>query len=192
MICEAALLCVTFLILPASLLLYVIFHLKEYNMKPVIRTIAASAALVAAVALVPVSSQAYLGDDAAPPPAGKHFKKLAKELHLTAQQKQQVKELFEKNRPQVEPLIKQLAAERRALRALIQADAVDEAAIRAQSAKSAAIQADLAVHRAHAAHEFRAILTPEQIARARELQAERDRKLDERMSRPGKRSKQEP
>lgn len=161
-------------------------------MKPVIRSIAASAAFIMATALVPVSSQAYLGDDAAPPPAGKYFKKLVKELHLTVQQKQQAKELFDKNMPQVEPLIKQLVAERRALRALIQADAVDEAAIRAQSAKSAAIQADLAVHRAHSAQEFRAILTPEQIVRARELQAERDKKLDKRAARPGKHGKQEP
>ena len=159
-------------------------------MKHVIRNIVASAALIAGVALVPVSSQAYFGDEG-PPPSGSHFKKLAKELQLTAQQKQQIKDLFAKNKPQVEPLIKQLVIERRALRNLIQADTIDEAAIREQSAKVAAIQADLAVHRAHAAKEFRAILTPDQIAKAKELQAQRDKKMEERAAKHGKRFEQE-
>lgn len=161
-------------------------------MKSVIRTMVVSATLFAVTALVPVSSQAYLGDDAAPPPAGKQFKKLAKELNLTDQQKKQIKSLFEKNRPLAEPLIKQLAAERKVLRTLIQADTVDEAAIRAQSAKLAAIQADFAVHRANAAAEFRAVLTPEQIVRGRELQAERDKKHFEQPAKPGKPGRQEP
>ena len=130
-----------------------------------------------------------MGDDG-PPPAGNHFKKMAKDLQLTAQQKQQLKEIFAKNRPQAEPLMKQFTAERRAMRALIQADTVDEAAIRAQSAKVAAIEADLAVQRAHVAQEIRGILTPEQIAKAKELQARRDKKMEERATRPGKRQKQ--
>ena len=157
-------------------------------MKSAIRNIVASAALIAAVALVPASSQAYFDG---PPPTGNHFKKMSKELKLTPEQKLQMKDIFAKNKPQAEPLIKQLVIERRALRNLIQADTVDEAAIRAQSAKAAAIQADLAVHRAHAAKEFRAILTPDQIAKAKEFQAQRDKKMEERAAKHGKRFEQE-
>jgi Spy/CpxP family protein refolding chaperone len=40
------------------------------------------------------------------------------------------------------------------------------------------------------AQEIRTILTPEQIAKAKELQAQRDKKMDERATRLGKRQKQ--
>jgi protein CpxP len=111
---------------------------------------------------------------------------MAKELQLTTQQKQQIKEIFARNRPQNEPLMKQMHTERQALRTLIQANAIDEAAIRAQSAKVAAVEADLAVQRAKVAREIRAILTPEQIAKEKELQAQRDKKMEERAARRGK------
>lgn len=162
-------------------------------MKAAIKTILAITALVTAVATVPVTASAYMGDDG-PPQAGNHgshFKKMAKELQLTQQQKQQLKEIFAKNRPQAEPLMKQMRAERRALRALIQADTIDEPAIRAQSAKVAAVEADLAVQHARVAKEIRAILTPEQIAKEKELQAQRDKKMDERAAQPGKRPRQD-
>ena len=160
-------------------------------MKTVIKNIVAGAAILTAVALVPATAPAYIGGDG-PPPAGNHFKRMAKELQLTPQQKQQIKEIFARNRPQAEPLMKQRMAEHRALRSLIQADTFDEAAIRAQSAKVAGVEADLAVQRAHVARETRAVLTLEQIAKARELQAQRDKKMEERAARFGKRFEQEP
>jgi protein CpxP len=158
-------------------------------MKAAIRTILAGAAILTAVSMAPVTASAYMGDDG-PPPAGNHsshFKKMAKELQLTDQQKQQIKEIFARNKPQAEPLMKQMHTERRALRSLIQADAIDEAAIRAQSAKIAAVEADLAVQHARVAKEVRAILTPEQIVKEKELQAQRDRKMEERGAQRGKR-----
>jgi protein CpxP len=160
-------------------------------MKATIKSILAGAAIVTAVSMAPVAATAHMGGDG-PPSAGNHenhFKKMAKELQLTQQQKQQVKEIFAKNRPQAEPLMKQMHAERRALRSLVQADTIDEAAIRAQSAKIAAVEADLAVQHAHVAKEIRAILTPEQIAKQNELQAQRDKRMEERTTQRGKRSK---
>jgi protein CpxP len=159
-------------------------------MKTAIRTILAGAAILTAVSTAPVTATAYMGDDG-PPPAGGHFKKMAKELQLTAQQKQQIKEIFARNRPQNDPLMKQMHTERRALRTLIQADAIDETAIRAQSAKIAVVEADLAVQRARIAREVRAILTPEQIAKEKELQAQRDSKMEERAAQHGKRFNQD-
>jgi Spy/CpxP family protein refolding chaperone len=47
---------------------------------------------------------------------------------------------------------------------LIHADAFDEAAIRAETAKIAGIQADLNVNRAKVEGQFRSILTPSQVA----------------------------
>ena len=88
------------------------------------------------------------------------------------------------------PLLKQLATERRALRTIIQAEAVDEAAIRAQSAKVAAIEADLAVQRAHGAQEIRKVLTPEQIQKFKAIQERRDSKLDRFISRADRKLEQ--
>jgi periplasmic protein CpxP/Spy len=159
-------------------------------MKSAGKGFAIAAALVAAVSFAPLNSSAFMGEDGAPP-AGRHFKKMATELGLSAQQQQDVKAVFAKNRPQAEPLMKQLKTEHRSLRTLIQADAVDDAAIRAQSAKVAAVEADLAVQRAHVGQQVRAILTPEQVQRFKELQADRDSRMDDRRGRHNKQPKQD-
>jgi len=139
-------------------------------------------AVVAAVSFSPLTSSAFMGEDGAQP-AGRHFKKMATELGLSAQQQQDVKAVFAKNRPLAEPLMKQLKAEHRALRTVVQTDAVDDAAIRAQSAKLAAVEADLAVQRAHVGQQIRAILTPEQLQTFKGLQVDRDKGMDDRRGR---------
>lgn len=99
---------------------------------------------------------------------GKHerhdFKKFAKKLGLTDAQKAQAKTIFQGNKDAVKPILANLRAERKNLQALIHADTVDEAAIRAETAKIAGIQADLNVNRAKVGAQFRAILTPTQLA----------------------------
>lgn len=90
------------------------------------------------------------------------FKKIETHLGLTDAQKVQVKAIFQGNRDVLKPVISELRAERAKLQSLIHADSVDEAAIRAETAKIAGIQADLNVARAKAGVQFRAILTPYQ------------------------------
>jgi len=106
------------------------------------------------------------------------FARLARKLALTDQQKAQVKAMFKENRAQAKPLFTSLMTERGVLRALIQSGTADEAAIRAQSAKVAGIQADLAVQRAKGARQFLALLTPDQQAKLKALQAGRARKCE--------------
>ena len=151
-------------------------------MRTTIKSLAAAAAFIAGVSLAPSGASAFMGADG-PPMAAQHFRRIATELGLSAQQKQDIKAIFQNDRTQFQPLLKQLVAERRALRTLIQADTIDEAAIRAQSAKLAAVQADLAVQGAHVGQEVRKVLTPEQVRKFRELQAKMDRKRDEMLSR---------
>jgi Spy/CpxP family protein refolding chaperone len=160
-------------------------------MKTAFRTIVASAALVAAVVIAPVSAPAFMGEDG-PAPVGGGIKRITKELQMTPQQQQQLKDIFARNRPQGEPLRKQFMDERRALRSLIQTDTIDEPAIRAQVARLAAVEADMAVHHAHVSKEIRAILTPEQIAKAKELQEQRDKRMEERPAKAGRRIRQGP
>ena len=159
-------------------------------MKTGFKTLAAIAVVAASISIAPVTASAIMGGDGLPP-AGRHFKKMATELGLSSQQKQEVKDIFAKSRSQAEPLMKQIKTERHALRELVQADVIDEAAIRAQSAKVAAVEADLAVQRAHVAQQIRAILTPEQVQKFKAIQAKRDSRMDEMPNRGTKRFKQD-
>ena len=51
-------------------------------------------------------------------------------------------------------------------------------AIRAQAAKVASLEADLAVERAHVAHDIRAVLTPEQLQKFKDMQIDADARFD--------------
>ena len=104
---------------------------------------------------------------------GKHrqhnFKRIAKKLGLSDAQKAQVKAIFQANKEVMMPIYTNLHAERKNLQALLHADTVDEAAIRAETAKISGIQADLNVNRAKVGIQFRAILTPEQLVTLKSL-----------------------
>jgi periplasmic protein CpxP/Spy len=108
---------------------------------------------------------------------GRFRMKLA-QLGVTADQKAQVKTILRKYQPTAQPLIQQVVTERRALRDTIRAETIDEAAIRAQAAKVASLEADLAVERAHVAHEIRAVLTPAQIQKLKDMQIDADARID--------------
>jgi protein CpxP len=108
-------------------------------------------------------------------------------LGVTDEQKAEVKAILRKHQPAVEPLIKQVVAERRTLRDTIRAETIDEAGIRAQAAKVASLEADLAVQRAHVAHEIRAVLTPEQLEKLKETQVDVDARIDHVLHRIAKR-----
>jgi protein CpxP len=110
---------------------------------------------------------------------GGHFGHRWAALGLSSDQKGQVKVVLQKYEPAMQPLMQQLVTERRALRADVQAATIDEPAIRAEAAKVASLEADVAVQRAHIAHDIRALLTPDQIQKFKELQAARDARFDE-------------
>jgi protein CpxP len=113
---------------------------------------------------------------------GKHqrhdFKKFAEKLGLTDAQKALAKTIFQGNKEVVKPIFTSLHAERKNLQALIHADTIDEAAIRAETAKLAGIQADLNVNRAKVGAQFRAILTPAQLAILKTLHQKGQQKDD--------------
>jgi protein CpxP len=92
----------------------------------------------------------------------KHFDKIVKKLGLTNEQQAKAKAIFEANKPLVKELKEKLYAEKKTLHEVMHADKFDEAAIRAESAKVAAIYADLNVNKAKVCADFRAILTPDQ------------------------------
>ncbi len=114
----------------------------------------------------------------------REWRHIAKALGLTHEQRTQIKDIFEKNREEAAPVRKQLFAERATLRKLVQADTPDEAAIRAQVQKLASAQGDLAVGRARVFARVKAVLTPEQQKKFKEMREKRDLKR-ERMAEKG-------
>ena len=111
-------------------------------------------------------------------PMGILFLSKIASLGITDVQKDKIHIILREHQPKMEPMVRQCIAERRALRDMIRFETVDEKTIRAQSAKVATLEADLAVQRAHAAQEVRATLKPDQIEKARELQSDVDARLD--------------
>jgi Spy/CpxP family protein refolding chaperone len=109
--------------------------------------------------------------------SGRFGRRLA-QLGLTDQQKVQVKTILRSYQPTLGPLVKEVVTERRALRDTIRAQTIDETAIRAEAAKVASLEADLAVQRAHVADDIRAVLTPEQIQKLKNMQIDADARFD--------------
>ncbi len=83
---------------------------------------------------------------------------------ITENQKGQLRIILQQYESVIGPLMKQYSAERNVLNRLMRAESIDEAAIRAQHAKTASIAAEITVQRAHLLQKMRAVLTPSQLA----------------------------
>lgn len=104
-------------------------------------------------------------------------------LGLTDEQITSIKAVVKQNLPQIKAMTEQMITERRTLKSLIRAEAVNEPAIRAQVAKIAALETDSCVKRAFIGQNIRAILTPEQIDKAKKMRLFRERLVDRRIAR---------
>lgn len=91
------------------------------------------------------------------------------QLGLTDQQKTQIKAIFEGHKADVQGFAARMQPARQALNAAIRGGA-DEATVRAKAADIAAVQADMAVLRAKVHAQVFAVLTPDQQAKAAQLQ----------------------
>jgi Spy/CpxP family protein refolding chaperone len=98
--------------------------------------------------------------------------RVGRELQLTDAQRDQIKAIALTHRDEWKALADRLRTSHDALAAAVTGDTIDETLIRAKSADVASVEADVAVARAHAHAEFAQILTPEQKAKLKELQAQ--------------------
>src|SRR5437868_6103243 len=96
---------------------------------------------------------------------------LGRELQLTDAQRDQIKSIADSHRDEWKALADRQRAAHEALQAAVTAEAVNESAIREKSAELAAVEADAAVARAHAHAEIVQILTADQKAKLKELEA---------------------
>jgi protein CpxP len=101
-------------------------------------------------------------------------------LGLTEAQKDQVKNVAESHKGEWKTLADRARTAHEALEAAVTADAIDEGLIRQRSAEVGAVEADMAVARAHAFGEFVQILTADQKAQLKTMQAEMKKRMKDR------------
>jgi len=131
--------------------------------------------LAAAMVAGGLTPNTVAADNPAPAPArGQGLQRRAEKLHLTAEQKSQVKTILSADRDTLAALLGQWHDARKNLRAAIHAGDANESAVRAASAWVAVAEADLAVERMKLYGKIAPILTDEQ----RRQIADRERRAD--------------
>ena len=98
---------------------------------------------------------------------------IARQLDLSEEQREGIREVFERYRADIAAQLEATMPARAALREAIQGDGFDEGAIRSASAEVAAHEAETAVLRGRIFQDAFALLTDEQQAEARALLEER-------------------
>jgi protein CpxP len=101
-------------------------------------------------------------------------------LDLTDDQRAQLRKIREARQSEFKAAGEKLGAARQGMRALIQAETIDESAIRAKSAEVAAAEADVAILNAKVRAESLQILTAEQQAKLKELRTNRQGQMKQR------------
>ena len=97
-----------------------------------------------------------------------------RELDLTDDQKAQVKSIADSHQAEFKAVGEKMRTAREGMRALIEADTLDESAVRAKSIEVAAAEADAAILNAKVRTQTLQVLTSEQLAKLKELRASRE------------------
>jgi Spy/CpxP family protein refolding chaperone len=147
--------------------------------------------LVAALAVLlgTAIAKSQTADDTPPPPpmhehhfAGGpmgHF--FAAKLNLTDDQKAQAKSIWEKERPTLKPLMQQDRQLDVELRQYVEGN-FDQAKVQALAAQKAQIQAQMTVEQTRIHNEMYQILTPDQKAQLKQMEAQHEARMQHRMS----------
>jgi protein CpxP len=103
-----------------------------------------------------------------------------RDLNITDQQREQIRTITEQHRAEFQQLGERGRTAHEALRQALDAETVDEGAIRERHAAVAAVEADTAVLGARVRAEVFQVLTPEQQQKTRDLKAARQKQMEER------------
>jgi len=138
----------------------------KWNRTTKVVSIAAVVALAATLAVSQAEGRhRHMGEGFGPSP--EHILAFMTDaLDLTDAQQTQAKQIIEKEKPTLTPLIQQLADGHKQMRALEESPTFDEAAVRALATQHAQAITELIVAKARIKSELFAILTPEQKAKA--------------------------
>jgi periplasmic protein CpxP/Spy len=102
-------------------------------------------------------------------------------LDLSDAQRAQIKQIFSKEKPAMEPLFKQEMDSHKQMMQLIQSGTFDEAKAQAIATQSAQIHAQLEVQHARVASEAFQVLTAEQKAKLAQFMAKREQRFEQHM-----------
>lgn len=108
-----------------------------------------------------------------------------RELDLTEEQRAQLKSIAESHRDEFKAAGQKARAAHDGMQALLEAETIDEAAIRAKSTEVAAAEADVMILNAKVRRESLQILTADQLTRLKELRS--SRQDGQRQRKPGHR-----
>jgi len=133
-----------------------------------ILTIGAAVLLVAAAAIAE-GRHGYGG------PGG--FRHMLKQLDLTSAQQDQVKAIWTKEKPTLQPLMQQLRQNHSAMSALEASGPFDEAKTRALATQNAQTMIELQVEHARIKSEIMQILTADQKAKLAQMEANREARM---------------
>lgn len=111
-------------------------------------------------------------------------------LNLTDAQREQIRALREQYREQNGAVAQKVRAAAEARRKAVQTVPVNEQLIRSTSHELAEAQTEMALQQARMHSEVFALLTPEQQAQAKKLQAEREQRVEQRRERMDQRRQQ--
>lgn len=113
-------------------------------------------------------------------PMGLGFGPELRGLDLSDEQKTQIKSIAESHQAEFKAVGEKVRTARTGLRQLLEADTLDEAAVRAKSQEVAAAEADAAILGAKVRAQTLQVLTAEQLAKLKDQRAKRDERLKQR------------
>ena len=112
---------------------------------------------------------------------GGDFHRMLRQLDLTADQHSQVKAIFEKQKPALQPLMQQMRQNHQAMKALESSGPFDEGKTRALATQNAQTMIELQVAHARMESEIMQILTPDQKAKLAQIEANKEARMQEHM-----------
>lgn len=149
--------------------------------------------MVAALAVLFCSAiaKSQTADAATQPPPPMHMHEfglggpmmwhLAQKLNITEDQKTQMKAVLQKERPTVEPLMQQDQQIDTQLRQYVEGT-FDQAKVQVLAAQKAQIQAQLTVQQTRIHNELYQLLTPDQQSQLKQLEAQHEQRMQQRMN----------
>jgi protein CpxP len=105
-------------------------------------------------------------------------------LDLSSAQQDQIKAIWAKEKPALQPLMQQMHQNHEAMRALAAAGTFDEAKTRALATQNAPTMIELQVQHARIKNEMMQILTPDQKTKLQQFEAKRDARMKDHMAPP--------
>ncbi len=130
----------------------------------------AAAVLLAATAVIAQGRHGFGGP-------GGDFHRMLKQLDLTSDQQSQVKAIWAKEKPALQPLIQQMRQNHDAMKALEASGPFDETKTRALATQNSQTMIELQVEHARIKSEIMQILTADQKAKLAQIEANREARM---------------